>query len=384
MGKSSTRQKRIPELDYMKGLGILLIAVYHLVFFVENSIPDKMVCSLGWAFIGIYFLLSGYTCRQEGSVTEAYRRRFGQIILPSILLEIVLLLLGGIYCIFVHDYTVTDVLHETAVTFLRPEITVHISESWGVGGLLFNNLSPVWFIWSMAWTELFFHPLRKWITGKGGKVFLPVFILLVAVQIPMYVFLEPAPWGLTIVPTYLIFMLMGAKLREWKAAERLSKVPAVHAVWITIVLFAAHFGLWCLNGSEYYYVSVYGKNGAWDVPTVILQTIVALPALYFVARGLGHLGIIAKAVGWVGRHSLTILLMHAVFGMVYCDILGVYSRMGEYWYLEWFGITTTAGIVAQSFLVYVLSLVTCVPICLLLDRINRKFVLKRNAGNENN
>lgn len=377
MGESAVRRKRIPELDYMKGLGILSISIYHLVFFVENSIPDKMVCSIGWGFIGIFFVLSGYTCRQEGSVTETYRRRLRLVILPSILLEIVLLILGGVYCKFVHDYTLTDVLHDTAVTFLRPEITTHISETWGEGGYLFNTLSPVWFIWTMGWTELLFHPLRKWLVGKGEKVWIPVLLFLIAIQIPMYVFLDPAPWGLTIVPTFLIFMLMGAKLREWKAVERLQKVPAVHAVWISVLLFAAHFGIWCLNGSEYYYVSVYGKNGAWDVLTVILQVILVTPAMYFTARGLGHLGVLAKAVGWIGRHSLTILLMHSAFGMVYCDLLGVYSRMGQYWYLEWFGIPVTFRIVAGSVLVWILAIATCVPICFMLDVINRRVIQKK-------
>ena len=377
MSESTAVKKRIPELDYMKGLGIILIALYHLVFFMENSIPDKMICSLGWAFIAIFFILSGYTCRQEGSVKEAYARRFRQVILPSVVLEIALLIFGGIYCMIFHGYTVTDVLHEVAVTFLRPEITTPISETWGAGGFLFNILSPVWYIWCMAWTELLFHPIRKWLFGKGEKVWILVFILLVGIQIPMYVFLPPAPWQLTIVPTFLIFMLMGAKLREWNAAERLKKIPSVHAVWITAVCLAAHFGLWCLNGFEYYYVSVYGKNGAWDVFTVILQAVVAFPAIYFVARGIGRLGIFAGAIEWVGKHSLMILLLHSALGMVYCDILGVYSRMGEYWYLEWSGLTTTAGIVAKSVLVWILSLLTCVPICLLIDVINRRLFQKK-------
>ena len=377
MGEKEATKKRIPELDYMKGLGIILITVYHLVFFAENSIPDKVVCSLGWAFIAIYFMLSGYTCRQGGSVTDTYVRRLKLVILPAVLLEIGLLLFGGIYCMIFHDYSVKDVLHDVAVTFLRPEITTHIDGSWGEGGMLFTNLSPVWYIWAMFWTELLFHPIRKWITGKREKLWIPVILLLIGIQIPMYVFLDPAPWQLTIVPTFLIFMLMGAKLREWKVAERLKQVPAIHAVWITTLCFAAHFGLWCLNGFEYYYVSLYGKNGAWDVFTVILQAIVAFPAVYFVARGLGHLGIVAKAVEWVGKHSLTILLMHALFGMVYCDILGVYSRMVDHWYLEWDRMTTTFEIVAKSILVWILSLSTCVPVCILLDVINRRFVRKK-------
>ena len=380
MGENSTKRKRIPELDYMKGLGIMLIAAYHLVFYVENSIPDKIINSLGWAFIGIYFVLSGYSSKLERGVAEAYARRLRQVIIPSIMLEIGLIIIGGIYCMIFHDYSVTDVFHDALVTFLRPEITTHISGSWGEGGLFFFNLSPVWFIWSMAWTELFFQPIRKWIAGKGEKVWALVFILLIGIQIPMYVFLDPAPWSLTIVPTFLIFMLIGTKLREWNASERLLKVPTVHAVLITIVCFAAHYGLWCLNGFEYYYVSLYGKNGAWDVFTVILQVIVVLPAVYFLARGLGHLRIPAKVVGWMGRHSLSILLIHAPIGMVYCDILGVYSRMGEYWYLEWFGLKTTAGIVAQSVLVWALSLITCVPISLVLEVINKRFIQKDEYG----
>ena len=370
MSEAGTKTKRIQELDIMKGIGIILIAVYHIVFRSMDGIPDKTIRSLGWAFIGIFFLLSGYTCRVDISVKECYRRRVMNLLIPVIMLEIVLLVLGGAYCILFHDYTTKKVLYDSVVTFLRPEISTRISSGWGEGGILFYNLSPVWFIWSMAWTELFFHPLRMLTIGKGKGTLswvILVFVLLV-IQVPMYVFLRPAPWGLTIVPTYLLFMLIGAKLRDRKAFQRLMDVRPLPAVIATVLCLAAHYGLFLFNGNESYYISKYGNRGALDVFTVLIQVLFATPAIYFISRGIGRLKPLSKGFAWFGRHTLGVLLMHCIIAVVYCDLLHNYIKPGTCWYPENIGIPLTAEIILKSILTCALSLLTCIPLILLWDK----------------
>ncbi len=364
---SDKNKKRILELDIVKGFGIILIAVYHIVYRSMDGIADNVIRSLGWGFIGIYFLLSGYTCRKGSGVFESYKRRVMGLLLPVFLAEILLLAFGGLYFVLFHGYSARDILHDAAVTFLRPEITTHISSRWGEGGLLFFNLSPVWFIWSMLWTELFFHPLRKLLVGKGELKWALMLVLLLGIQVPMYLFLDPAPWELTIVPTFLIFMMFGAKLREWDAVNRLKKVKPLPAFGITVACLAAHFGLFFLNGNESYYVSIFGNHGAWDVFTVQLQLLLIFPAMFFLARAITKVGILAKGLGWMGRHTMYLLILHCIVTLVYSDILNIPCKLGDYWYLEPLGIEVSFEIVGKSLLACVLGLLTCVPIIMLWE-----------------
>lgn len=396
MAESLEKKKRIEELDIMKGIGIILIAVYHIVYRSMNGIPDQLIRSWGWAFIGVFFLLSGYTCRQAKSVRESYKRRVLGLVLPVIIVEFLLLFFGGLYCIFVHDYSVKSVLYDALVTFLRPEITTRISSQWGEGGILFFNLSPVWFIWSMAWTELFFHPLRLLIVGKGEKVWLLLLTGLIAIQVPMYVFLPPASWGLTVIPTYLIFMLMGAKLREWDVVSRLMKIKPPAALGITILGLAAQFGCFLFDGNESYYVSVLGDFGmqarnagvhdmmsAIDIPVVLLQLLCFLPAIFFIARFMLKIPVLSRGLVWMGQHTLAILLLHCILAVVYCDIFHSYIKPGTLWYLELNGIDLTAKIILKSILCCVLALITCVPLILIWEKLNKMLfsaLAKRKAA----
>ena len=150
------KKNRIEELDIIKGVGILLIAVFHLVYRTQDGLADKMIRSLGWALIAVFFMMSGYFSNPDKGLLNTYKRRLLGIVFPAMMAELFLLGVGGVYCHFVHGYTNRDILHDAAVTFLRPEITMQISEKWGGGGLLFNNLSPVWYIWALSWTMLIY------------------------------------------------------------------------------------------------------------------------------------------------------------------------------------------------------------------------------------
>ncbi len=375
------KKNRVDELDIIKGFGILIIAVYHLVYRPMDGIPDKMIMSLGWALIALYFMISGYVFKPGKTVIENYRRRLLGLILPVFLGELVMLGIGGIYCKFVHGYTARDILHDAAVTFLRPEITMNISPRWGEGGILFFNLSPVWYIWALAWTLLLFYPLAKLVSGRSTKVWLAVVLGLMAVQIPLYLFVEPLPWCLGVIPVYTVFMLIGVKIKELGIIEWLRKISVPKTIIYTIVFFAAHFGLYLFGGNECYYVSVFGTRGWLDIPLVVLQLLVAFPAFYGLARFMSMNRYLSRRMRWFGQHSLTILIWHCFFGMLFEDMLGTYDKLGnEYWYLEYAGLTVTPEIFWKSAAVFVLAILSCIPVAAVVDRIAVRTFRSRLLG----
>jgi len=380
------KKKRVDELDIIKGFGILIIAIYHLVYRPQDGIPDMMIKSLGWALIALYFMISGYTFKPGKTVIENYKRRLLGLILPVFLGELLLLGIGGIYCRLVHGYNSRDVLHDAAVTFLRPEITTKISSEWGEGGILFCNLSPVWYIWALAWTLLIFYPLAKLVSGRSTKVWLAVVLGLMAVQIPLYLFVEPLPWSLIIVPLFTVFMLIGVKIKESGVIERLREIPLPVTIIYTIVFFAAHFGLFVFGGNEGYYISVIGTRGWLDVPLAVLQLLVAFPAFFGVARLMSMNRFLLKRMRWFGQHSLTILIWHCLFGLMFEDLLGTYNKLGDYWYMEFLGLTVTPEIFWKSAAVFVLSILCCIPVAAVADffavRAFESRLLNRNRKKE--
>ncbi len=367
---------RFKELDIMKGIGILLIIVYHLVYRPQDSAADKLIRSSGWAFIALFFLISGFTAGvDKRSVKENYVNRVKKLILPCLASECVALIVGGIYCMLRLGFTITDVFHDVLVTFIRPELGVQISREWGEGGTLFINASPVWYIWAMIFTELLFYPIAKWCAGNRGRWIISV-VLLLGIQIPLYIFVNPLPWQLNIVPTFTVFMLLGRLFKETGFFLGLSGLRIWQHLLIVLVGFAAHFGLFCFGGTEWYYICVYGTRGGWDIPLVIVQILIFAPALFSLAKLLGKLSRLNLALSWLGSHTLTILIWHSIFGMIFEDLFGTYLKMGQNWYLENHGIMVTGEIIGMSLLVGLLSLIASVLLALGEDKVRGMFAKK--------
>ena len=258
---------------------------------------------------------------------------------------------------------------------------MNISPRWGEGGILFFNLSPVWYIWALAWTLLLFYPLAKLVSGRSTKVWLAVVLGLMAVQIPLYLFVEPLPWCLGVIPVYTVFMLIGVKIKELGIIEWLRKISVPKTIIYTIVFFAAHFGLYLFGGNECYYVSVFGTRGWLDIPLVVLQLLVAFPAFYGLARFMSMNRYLSRRMRWFGQHSLTILIWHCFFGMLFEDMLGTYDKLGnEYWYLEYAGLTVTPEIFWKSAAVFVLAILSCIPVAAVVDRIAVRTFRSRLLG----
>ena len=369
-------KKRVEELDIIKGVGMLMIAVYHLVYRAQDGIPDKIIRSLGWALIAVFFMLSGYFSNPDKGVLNNYKRRFLGLMFPAMMAELFLLGVGGIYCRFFHEYSTRDILHDAAVTFLRPEITTKISTEWGEGNTLFLNLSPVWYIWALGWTLILFYPIEKLVIGKSLK-WLAMVLFLIGIQIPIYLYVDALPWSLKIVPVFTVFMLIGMKAREINLVNRLKDVSLGMTALYTVVFFAVHFILFLFGGTESYYISILGTRGWLDVPLVVLQLLVAFPAFFGLARLISQVRPLAKYLSWVGRYSLTFLLFHSFFGLIFSDLLNTYSKMGPNWYMEFLGLTVTPEVFWKSVAVFVLSVICTMPCAVFGDYLARKVFERR-------
>ena len=101
-------KKRIGEIDIIKGLGILIIAAIHLVYRTKSGAADYVLRSLGWSLISVFFMMSGYFFTAgKRKVIQSWLHRLRYRVLPVVLAEFLLLVIGGVYCAFVHGTSQT-------------------------------------------------------------------------------------------------------------------------------------------------------------------------------------------------------------------------------------------------------------------------------------
>ena len=150
---------RKADIDTAKGLGIILVSIYHLVYRPENGTADIILCELIWLFVPFFFVLSGWNFRDERTLRENVMHRLKVLFLPALKYTMLLLLFGGIYCMAFHGCTAQDWLRDAIHTYLRPEFASALLPEWGVGGILFECISPVWFVWTMVLSYMVFYPV---------------------------------------------------------------------------------------------------------------------------------------------------------------------------------------------------------------------------------
>jgi peptidoglycan/LPS O-acetylase OafA/YrhL len=88
--------KRIPQLDGLRGIAILMVMCYH--FF-----PNNIICNFGWSGVDLFFVLSGFLITgrlypyldDKKILLKFYRNRFLRIV-PLYFGFLVVFLLDGL------------------------------------------------------------------------------------------------------------------------------------------------------------------------------------------------------------------------------------------------------------------------------------------------
>ena len=374
-------KKRIGEIDIIKGLGILIIAAIHLVYRTKSGAADYVLRSLGWSLISVFFMMSGYFFTAgKRKVIQSWLHRLRYRVLPVVLAEFLLLVIGGVYCAFVHGYDFSDWLHDVAVTFLRPEWTVRISGEWGNGGVLYDNLSPAWFLYTLIWTELVFFPIAAWCEGGKRKVrWWTAVIVLTAVQVPLYIFVSPVSWQLQLIPLFTVFMLVGAKLRVMRAHEREWTLNPAATAGISLVCFAVVIGLFLLGADESYYRGQIGFTGGFDVLLIVVQLPFGALAFFALSKLIMRVRGLSYVLQWIGQSTVLFLMCHCFYGMIAADVMQTYIKPGPMWYVENAGLSLTPEVFWKSVAGTAIAIICCVLTRLVLDRI--RSIKKRCSDN---
>lgn len=193
--QEQTRQDRVPELDGLRGIAILLVLLFHYIslegltktgtwsFFLQR------IVIMGWTGVDLFFVLSGFLIGGilidvRGSPNyfkTFYTRRFFRIV-PIyylwILGYILLVSLGGPF-LRAHS-------HSGAMMQLDPPIYAHFLFLQNLGLVRLTGLAGAWFshTWSLAVEEQFYlvAPLIIWLLPRRK---LSIFLVAVIAGAPV-------------------------------------------------------------------------------------------------------------------------------------------------------------------------------------------------------
>lgn len=206
------RTRRIPELDGLRAIAVLLVLIYHMLEFSRiipgiDSLAGRTVISLGAGGVHLFFVISGFIITSllihekntTGSVslTAFYIRRFLRIIPPFAVYLFVIFLLGQL-----------GYLSTTPVNFLW---SILFLTNWDVMGNLATPGS--WFLahtWSLSVEEQYYLVLPPLMASVFQFRARPLSVLIIGLFIVClvspkagnYLALNVHPYGIKLVSLY--------------------------------------------------------------------------------------------------------------------------------------------------------------------------------------
>jgi hypothetical protein len=208
---------RIAWIDDLKGLGIFLIALGHVVATVQIMSNGAVANALGMAFDYIYsfhvpffFLLAGLTFSTRKGFRDFAKGKFYRLMAPYFVWG----MFSAALFVLMGSMTVKNMesaeFSRKALTgqWWTPFVSILHGGGWPGGkGFRFNGV--LWFLPVLFSAELIYYPIAKRISKTWH--FVAVASVVTVVLSPLYwPFLKLLlPYGLCRVPEYLVFILIG-------------------------------------------------------------------------------------------------------------------------------------------------------------------------------
>lgn len=225
---SSFSMKHIIWIDDLKGLGIFLIVLGHVVVTVMIMSSGRVADALGLVFDYIYsfhvpffFLLAGLTFSTRKSFLEFAKGKFWRLMVPYFVWGFFSAALFAVMGkLAVQNMESAEFSGRSlAGEWWTPFLSILHGGGWPDGkGFRFNGV--LWFLPVLFSAELIYYPIAKHISKTWQ--FVAISSAIVLVLSPLYwPFLKLfLPYGLCRVPEYLVFIMIG----DWIGRNIRSKV----------------------------------------------------------------------------------------------------------------------------------------------------------------
>lgn len=300
MGLWGDKMGRSVALDVLKGWGILFIVLGHIVGAGSHLATGatQAFCDDGYKYfyafhVPLFFVAAGMTFRQR-PWGEYLRGRFFRLLVPYFVFGVVSILLyallQGLSTALLTGYDTTGyyVRKTEALPWGRALLNLLLGGWWPLG---FAANSVLWFIPALFSVELIAQAFARVFRGNG-KAWGGLAVVLWGIDclVPM----PRLPWGLSLVPEYLPYFVVGSLigLAEWPGRQAVRR-------WAGVGLIVAFGILAVLNPWQYF------------PKTVVQYALTVVLALGNVAGWwLLSQAMPLRWVAYCGASSLAVMLMH--------------------------------------------------------------------------
>ena len=274
---------RIPYIDFMKGLCIMLIVMTH----VEGTFFDQLLPNLNNALqsfrIPLYYFLSGLFFKTYGGISDFSRKKVNNLLIPFVFFHV-------LCC------ATTLIIFELKEHFVRPQ---EIKFVWTcfIEPLYLRDWHytvPLWFLLSLFEVNIIYYCLQRWL--RPWAVMSMVALVSVAgyllflhhIELPLH--FDTAMVGLP-------YFVLGSMFKQHGALE-----PKRFDRWLWVMAIPLFIGIYFVAQPIDIHMQV--------VPHYLLLygvPFVAISTLFAACKPLGYVPVICY---W-GRYSLIILGTHA-------------------------------------------------------------------------
>lgn len=393
--KDQVTFKRIPEFDVIKGIGMLVVMIFHIVYRTRGGIADNIIRASLIAVIAGYFVISGLLHGVERrTIIGEYINKFKHLVLPTVVVTFVASVFGGIYCHIVHGMSASAWIRNIVYIYLRPELSVKVVGNMDpIKDMVFLDLSTTWFAWTLIIAYIVFIPLSKLIL-KSQALSIAATVAMFVLGNIIYVNVGSSPWNASLVPLYVSAMLLVQHLKYENIVAKIRKMNIVASITSTIAAMLAMFGMYFYILDDHMYEAQLGvfhllKFKHWSYPygyakvnplveykgliwiegtCHILAGLICLYVGINIARYIRKIRGASKLLEYIGKNSLYVMILHSLIALPFVDLLHCINKMGAKWYLD----DLTPEITIKSIICAILSLVCCLIICRAKDTIYPK------------
>lgn len=280
---------RVRSADILKGIAIICVILGHL----GSPRINRIVFTF---HVTAFYLVTGYFMNSRRSIKDFVKQKAKTLLIPYAVTSLVIILLAAL------EYGI----------FYGPARAANEAANWTYAALYgagdtyekpfyIKQIGAIWFLWASFWGGVF---LRKTIDAKPGQRIAAIALLFAIGCISSKIIW--LPFSIQAGCTATLFMYIGWLFKNnqsaWKGLSGETKTACVLCAVLLWFSFIKNF-------TSFWLVHCDVGNGVRDIVGSLCASGIVLLAACAIDRHMEH---VARALSWIGRHSLLILCVHNI------------------------------------------------------------------------
>ncbi|MCD8208851.1 MAG: acyltransferase family protein [Bacteroidales bacterium] len=286
MGGNTLTKQRIAWIDIAKGICIFAVMFGHIGVDEVNYVVYSF-------HLTVFFILSGYTARQEDLSKDYLNKKFRSLMVPYFVTCLCVTLMDVInQILYWQDASVSGIFSVVYNDIVRSFMASGLNTN--LGSTTVNGyIGAIWFLPALFFALIMTQLLLKYIKKPLVRFAISLALMVAAILSSEFIWL---PFSVQSAACGVFFILFGYELKQH--ADRFERFNWKHCLICLAVFLVCVF----LRRSTI----VFATASTDDLLLGLIASICSSLVILYVARHLGK----CRPLAWVGRNSLLFLCVH--------------------------------------------------------------------------